>query len=87
MKRHRAGRVPAGAPLVVIGLLAAGCAVGPTYRRPEAPMPSQLSVTAPRAFDGVVRKAMAKRPKGLRATSQGVSPPSSQKESNSELYS
>ncbi len=28
----------------------------------EAPSPSQISVTAPRPFDGVVRKAMAKRP-------------------------
>src|SRR5580692_6608390 len=28
----------------------------------EAPMPSQISVTAPRQFDAVVRKAMAKRP-------------------------
>jgi hypothetical protein len=28
----------------------------------EAPLPSQISVTAPRPFDGVVRKAMAKRP-------------------------
>ncbi len=28
----------------------------------EAPLPSQISVTAPRPFDSVVRKAMAKRP-------------------------
>ncbi len=28
----------------------------------EAPMPSQISVTVPRPFDAVVRKAMAKRP-------------------------
>jgi serine/threonine protein kinase len=28
----------------------------------EAPMPSQISVTAPRQFDAVVRRAMAKRP-------------------------
>jgi serine/threonine-protein kinase len=28
----------------------------------EAPMPSQISVTVPRPFDSVVRKAMAKRP-------------------------
>ncbi len=28
----------------------------------EAPSPSQISVTAPRPFDGVVKKAMAKRP-------------------------
>ncbi len=28
----------------------------------EAPSPSQISVTAPRGFDAVVRKAMAKRP-------------------------
>src|ERR1700749_4962601 len=28
----------------------------------EAPSPSQISVTAPRPFDAVVRKAMAKRP-------------------------
>jgi len=28
----------------------------------EAPLPSQISVTVPRPFDGVVRKAMAKRP-------------------------
>ncbi len=28
----------------------------------EAPAPSQISVTAPRPFDGVVRRAMAKRP-------------------------
>jgi serine/threonine protein kinase len=28
----------------------------------EAPMPSQISVTAPRPFDAVVKKAMAKRP-------------------------
>jgi serine/threonine-protein kinase len=28
----------------------------------EAPLPSQLSVTAPRPFDGVVKRAMAKRP-------------------------
>jgi tRNA A-37 threonylcarbamoyl transferase component Bud32 len=28
----------------------------------EAPLPSQISVTAPRPFDGVVKRAMAKRP-------------------------
>ena len=28
----------------------------------EAPLPSQISVTAPRPFDGIVKKAMAKRP-------------------------
>ena len=28
----------------------------------EAPSPSQISVTAPRPFDGIVKKAMAKRP-------------------------
>jgi NodT family efflux transporter outer membrane factor (OMF) lipoprotein len=50
MKRHRAGRVPAGAPLVVIGLLAAGCAVGPTYRRPEAPMPTRAPALPPEGF-------------------------------------
>ncbi len=50
MTRHRAGLVPAGAPLVVIGLLAAGCAVGPTYRRPEASMPSRAPALPPEGF-------------------------------------
>jgi len=50
MKRLRAGRFSAGAPLVVIGLLAAGCAVGPTYRRPEAPMPSRAPALPPEGF-------------------------------------
>jgi NodT family efflux transporter outer membrane factor (OMF) lipoprotein len=50
MKRHRAGRLSAGALSVVIGLLAAGCAVGPTYRRPEAPMPSRAPAPPPEGF-------------------------------------
>ncbi len=32
-----------GAALAVIGLLAAGCAVGPRYQRPSAPLPAQAA--------------------------------------------
>lgn len=36
----------------------------------EAPLPSQISVTVPRPFDAVVRKAMAKRPDDRFASAQ-----------------
>ena len=38
----------------------------------EPPAPSQLSVTAPPAFDAVVRQAMAKRPEDRFASANGV---------------
>jgi hypothetical protein len=48
---------------VIVGLLVAGCAVGPDYRRPEA------TVTMPGAYSGAtnewkVAEPQAGRPKG-----------------------
>jgi serine/threonine-protein kinase len=61
----------------------------------EAPFPSQISVTAPRPFDAVVRRAMAKRPEdrypsaadfmaAIRAASLAPPPAPSEEDDNSE---
>lgn len=39
-------------PPLLAGLLLAGCAVGPDYRRPEVALPQQFSVTLPAAASG-----------------------------------
>jgi eukaryotic-like serine/threonine-protein kinase len=61
----------------------------------EAPSPSQISVTAPRPFDGVVKRAMAKRPEdryssaaefmaAIRAAATAPSQPAELPEDNGE---